>query len=149
MGLKTWNNGEKGEVVQKIIDNNFRTVGRYLTKNILCLSTSERNTLTSDYISNGLIVYDTDLEQWFEYKNNRWEIKPITEVYSKDITVNDWVENKIYIPYLEHLKTDPIVQLLILEDGLYYPVYGGVEIDMAYDITLSTDTLFNGRIVIK
>ena len=153
MGLKTWNDGEKAEIVQAIIESNFKVLGRYLSKYVLTLSTDERNLLSSDYVSDGLIVFDKTLGRWFEYKSGRW-IKSAfgggnNKVYLKDITSADWIENEIYIPYSEHDILNPMAQLFILEEDMYTPVIGGIYVDNDHGVTLRVDMPFDGKVVIK
>lgn len=153
MGLKTWNNGEKGEVVQAIIEANFKILGRHLNENVLSLSTEERSLLSSDYLSEGLIVYDKDLEVFMQYKNGKWDGISIggsnSFVYSQDLAVSSWISGEISIPHSLHLVSNPCVQLYILQDGKYESVLGGIYIDNEYNVTLSTDLPFDGKVVIK
>ncbi len=156
MSLKTWNNGEKGEVVQAIIEANFKTLGRYLSKNVLSLSTSEREGLNGDYLSNGLVVYDTDYKDWFEYTNNIWVRKPSnggsggsSEGFVFDFSNSDWNNGALLIPYSSHLISHPTIQVFMLVEDSYESVFCDVSVDSAIDITLSTDFIFSGRVVIK
>lgn len=147
MNLRTWRNGEEAEVVQKIIEYNFKLLGRYLSSNMLCLSSSERKALNSDYLREGLIIYDTTENTWYKYVSGAWKKSP-TE-YSQAITETDWVNKEITIGFPTHLITNPIVQLFIKDGNSYSPVIGGVSIDNSFNITLSTDMPFNGKVVVK
>ena len=69
--------------------------------------------------------------------------------YTQDIDANDWINNSMNIPFSKHGIENPTVQLLIENDGSFIPVLGGVKIDSEYNITLSTDLPFDGRIVLK
>ena len=69
--------------------------------------------------------------------------------YTQNIGVDDWVDNGISIPFSMHGVESPNVQLLIEFDGSYVPALGGVEIDSEYNITLSTDLPFNGKVVVR
>lgn len=73
MSLKTWNNGERAEIIKSIIESNFKLLGRHLPHNILALTTAERNVLSSDYLSDGLIVFDTTIQKWVQYKNGKMD----------------------------------------------------------------------------
>ena len=147
MSLKTWRNGDSAEVVQKIIEYNFKLLGRYLSSNMFCLSSSERKTLSSDYLREGLIIYDTTENTWYKYVSGAWKKSPIE--YNLTITETDWVNNEITINFPTHLITNPIVQLFIKDDNSYTPVIGGVSVDNSFNITLSTDMPFNGKVVVK
>ena len=148
MSLKTWIFGEKSEIIKEIIDSNFKILGRYLSKNMLCLTTEERESLSSDYLSEGLVVYDTSKDMPYEYRNGVWNIK--TTSYTKEFDSNSWLSsNKYYIPFEEHKKKDPSVQLFILEGNDYSLVIGGVEINESFDVTISSDLPFTGKVVIK
>lgn len=152
MALKTWRNHDKAHVVQKIIENNFRILGKHLPHNLLSLSTEERNLLSEDYLSDGLIVYDTTFKNWFEYnaKTGTWKTCPIeTSTYVQEFKENNWTNNTIFIPYSEHLISNPIIKMFILYKGSYHPVLGEVEVDTDFNITLLTDMPFAGRVVIK
>ena len=70
--LKTWRNGEKSEVIKKIIEDNFKILGKNLSHNMLSLSSVERNSLASDYLCDGLIVFDTTLKKWMQYSGGLW-----------------------------------------------------------------------------
>ncbi len=147
MSLRTWRNGEEAEVVQKIIEYNFKLLGRYLSGNMLCLSSSERKTLSSDYLREGLIIYDTTENAWYKYVSGTWKKSP-TE-YNLTITETDWVNNEITISFPTHLITNPIVQLFIKDGNSYSPVIGGVSVDNSFNITLSSDMPFDGKVVVK
>lgn len=69
--------------------------------------------------------------------------------YIQNIDANDWVDNSISIPFGRHGIENPIVQLLIKDNNSFAPVLGGVKIDSEYNVILSTDLPFDGRIVIK
>lgn len=147
MSMRMWKNGEKAEIVQKIIEYNFKLLGKHLSQNMLSLSTTERELLSSDYLSKGLRVYDTDLNKWFMYNGVKW-VEWYQE-YVKDILIGDWNNGKITIPYSVHLRENPIVQLYISNDNILSPVLGGVDIDADYNVILSTDLSFDGKVVIK
>lgn len=148
--LKTWQNGAKGGEVKSIIDYNFNLVSRYLSKDIKALSTQERNLLPSDYLSENTLVFDTDEEQWYKYSKGSWVPTSVDDnVHTQSISINDWTNNCIQITFKQHGIENPIVQLFMESNNSFIPVLGGVEIDAEYNITLSTDLLFDGKVVIK
>lgn len=148
--IKTWRNGAKGSEVKSVIDYNFNVVSRFLSKDIKALSTQERNLLPSDYLSENTLVFDTDEKQWYSYSNGFWiETSVDNGIYTQSISMYDWLNNNIKIPFEQHGIKNPSVQLLIRNDRSFIPVIGGVEIDYEYNITLSTDLPFNGKVVIK
>lgn len=150
MSLRTWNDGAKGFEVKEIVDNNFKILGKHLSDNVLALTTKEIKGLSDDYLHNGLLVYDTDRENWYQYKNGMWNLYPIKfSSYSISFSADTWSDNTINIPYSTHSVPNPIVELYILVGELYQPVLGGVNIDNEYNITLSTDMAFDGKVVIK
>ena len=69
--------------------------------------------------------------------------------YAKDISASEWIDNSITIPYNKHRVENPAVELFIKHEGSFAPVLGGVEIDSEYNVILSTDLPFDGRVVIK
>ena len=69
--------------------------------------------------------------------------------YTEDIGVGNWINNSIVIPFSKHSIESPVVQLFIEDNGSFTPVLGGVKIDSEYNVILSTDLPFNGRVVIK
>lgn len=149
MGLKTWLFGESSETVKQIIDSNFKILGRHLSRNMLSLSTTERELLSSDYLSDGLVVFDTTLKKWYEYKNGSWS-PCFLGAYVEQLSSSTWSSNnEYYIPFTTHQKENPCVQLFILDNETYHPVLGGVEIDNEFNILLSTDLPFNGKVVVK
>lgn len=69
--------------------------------------------------------------------------------YTENIGVDDWTDNVMSIPFSKHGIENPTVQLFIKYDGSFAPVVGGVKVDSEYNVTLSTDLPFDGRIVIR
>lgn len=69
--------------------------------------------------------------------------------YTKDIVVSDWVDNSIFIPFNNHNIENPTVLLFVVDDNSFSPVLGGVKIDSEYNVTLSTDLPFNGKVVVR
>ena len=69
--------------------------------------------------------------------------------YTQNINADDWTDNSIYIPFSKHSFENPTVQLFIEYDGSFTPVLGGVKIDSEYNVTLSTDLPFDGKVVIR
>ena len=114
---------------------------------MLSLPTTERELLSSDYLSKGVRIFDTDLNQWFEYNGSKWV--EWAQEYVRDILISDWDNGKITISYSTHLMRNPIVQLFILNNNSYSSVVGGVDIDDNWNVTLTTDLAFNGKVVIK
>lgn len=151
MGLRTWRNGEDGDVVQKIIEHNFKVTGRYISYQMMCMPTQARKLLTSDYLSEGLIVYDTTLNQWYQFKNLKWEPYKFSSPNCViEFSAEDWYENTIEILFADHKKENPIAHLLLKVDSeKYVPVIGGISIDSSSNITLSSDLAFDGKIIIK
>ena len=147
MSLRTWRNGEGAEVVQKIIEYNFRVLGRYLSSSMLCMSSSERKVLSGDYLREGLLIYDTTENVWYKYTSGFWKKCPT--IYSLDISKADWSDNTITINFSTHLIPNPIVQLFIKDGNTYSPVIGGVMVDSNYNVILSTDLPFDGKVVVK
>lgn len=76
-------------------------------------------------------------------------VSKVLKKYTQNITVADWTDNNISIPFSKHGVDNPSVQLFISYDGSFKPVLGGVRVDSEYNITLSTDLPFDGRIVVK
>lgn len=69
--------------------------------------------------------------------------------YTQDIHADDWIDNSMSISFSIHGVENPNVQLFIKYDGSFTPVLGGIKVDSEYNVTLSTDLPFDGRIVIK
>ena len=69
--------------------------------------------------------------------------------YTLNIDVRDWTDNNISIPFSKHGIENPTVQLYIKHDGSFMPVLGGIIADSEYNITLSTDLPFDGKVIIK
>ena len=150
--IKTWRNGAQGAEVKNVIDHNFNLVSRYLSKDIKALTTSERTLLPSDYLAENTLVFDTDEKQWYRYSvvNKSWIRTSVDDnVYTQDISVGDWVNNTIEILLEQHGIANPVVQLSMANGNSFAPVMGGIKIDSEYNVTLSTDLPFNGRVVIK
>lgn len=148
--IKTWRNGASGREVKNIIEYNFNSVSKYLSKDVRTLSTQERNLLSSDYRSENALVFDTDEKQWYEYVGGSW-VKAFVgnSLYAQTISMNDWTDNTIKILFNQHGIKNPIVQLYMANGDSLIPVFGGVAIDSEYNITLSADLPFDGKVVIK
>ena len=69
--------------------------------------------------------------------------------YTQDISVVDWIDNSISIPFSRHGVESPTVQLFMGDSNSLDVVYGGITIDSEYNIALSTDLPFKGKVVIK
>lgn len=69
--------------------------------------------------------------------------------YTQNIGANDWIDNVISIPFSKHGIENPTVQLLIENSGSFSSVIGGVKMDSEYNVILSTDLPFDGRVVIR
>ena len=69
--------------------------------------------------------------------------------YTQNIDVSDWINNSISIPFAKHGIENPTVQLFITHDNSFKSVLGGVKINSDYNVTLSTDLPFDGRVVIE
>ena len=148
--LKTWRNGAQGSEVKNVIDYNFNLVSRYLSKDIKALSTRERNLLSPDYLGENTLVFDTDEERWYKYSNGTWVAMAIdNSSVTFDISTENWVDNSISISFEQHGFENPVIQLFMEDGDSFIHVLGGVEIDSEYNITLSTDLPFNGKVVIK
>lgn len=153
--IKTWRNGDSGGEVKSVIDHNFNIVSKYLSKDVRALSTAERDLLSSDYLSENTLVFDTDEEQWYKYSGGSWVEVSVNNggnsgvTYTQTISVNDWIDNSIDILFDQHGIENPVVHLFMKSENSFVPVLGGVEIDSNHNVTLSTDLLFDGKVVIK
>lgn len=150
--IKTWKNRAKGGEVKSIIDHNFNVVSKYLSKEVRTLSTLERKMLSSGYLSENSLVYDTDEEQWYRYCNGSWTETDFGDgavEYKRYIYVDSWINNTISILFEEHGIKKPIVQLYIKSEDIFIPVLGGIRVDSEYNVTLSTDLPFDGKVIIK
>ena len=88
-----------------------------------------------------------DVKNIIEYNFNL--VSKALKKYMQDISIDDWAGNSISILFSKHGIENPTVQLLIEDNGSFDAVLGGVKVDSEYNITLSTDLPFNGRVVIK
>lgn len=148
--IKKWQNGASGGEVKNIIDYNFNLVSKYLSKDIKALSTQERNLLSSDYLNENTLVFDTTEKQWYRYSNGSWIKTSVDDnIYTQNISMSDWVNNSITISFDKHGIDNPVVQVFVINEGSFVSVFGGVEIDSEYNITLYSDLAFNGKVVIK
>lgn len=149
-----WNNGDRGSKVKDIIDGNFDILSKYLNKIALCLSTSERNGLSGQYLSDGLMVYDTTENKWYQYKNGGWILNNIggdegTNCFIQTFSSEDWDNKTILIPKAEHGASNPFVQLFIFSNNVYYEVSGGFVVDSNDNIRIESDESFSGKVVVK
>lgn len=149
--LKTWKNGEKASSTKDIIEYNFKLLGRYLSNNIIAAPRDVINSLSSDYLSDELIAFDTTNNVWLRYRSGVWQedVAAGGSAYSQSIRVADWQNNEIVIAKSVHGRRNPIVELYILNGKTYEAVLGGVFVDSGYNITLRSDVPFDGKVVIK
>lgn len=148
--MREWNHGDVGRKVRTIIVDNFKILFRHLSRHVLSLATNDRETLSDDYKSEGVIVYDTTMHQWFEWTSRGWEVwYPKGRVTTITITYDSWSDGQISIPYISHLIKNPIVSMYIDDSQSYELVLGGVNVDSNGNITISSDLPFNGRVVIR
>lgn len=89
----------------------------------------------------------SEVKQVIDYNFN--VISKALTKYARDINVDDWADNSISIPFSQHGVENPSVELFIKYDGAFVSALGGVEIDSEYNVTLSTDLPFNGKVVIR
>lgn len=148
MSFNTWSNGDSGYKVKNIIDNNFKLISKYFKRLMMSLPTDEIENLSSFYYDKGSRIFDTTLNKWFEYDGVKW-VECGASGYIYDFLTENWVNNSIMLPYSEHKISTPIVQVFMLNAGEYIPVLGGISIDKDYNIVLSTDMVFEGRVVIR
>ena len=157
--MDLWNNGAKGAEVKSIVAKNFEILSKHLGKNILCLSTQERYNLTQTYLSDGLVVYDTDRGRWYQYKNNSWVQFPLMESqspkYTYEIKANEWELGCIYIPFNTergngHQIPYPTVNVWLGNDSEgYKEVITEVQIDSEHNVYVFSDIDFDGKIIIS
>ena len=69
--------------------------------------------------------------------------------YTQNIGADDWIGNSISIPFSRHGVKNPSVQLFIKNGDSFSPVLGGVNVDSEYNVTLSIDLPFRGKVIIK
>lgn len=148
MAIKKWKNGDKGYEVQEAIDQNFNYLSNYISKSILFLSSKERYMLPSDFLKNGVVVFDKNLNECLEYYNGQWIRRPLSG-YTKEIFETDWTENKITILFEEHKIYNPLVQLFIKTKNGYDIVDNSITIDSNCNIILYSDLAFQGKVMIK
>lgn len=149
--LKTWRNGEKAGSTKDIIEYNFKLLGKYLSNNIIAAPRDILNSLPSDYLSDGLVAFDTTNNVWLRYKAGVWQEDVVgsDSAYSQIIRTADWQNGEIVIAKSVHGRRNPVVELYILNGTAYELVLGGVLVDSEYNITLKSEIPFNGKVVIK
>lgn len=69
--------------------------------------------------------------------------------YTQSISVGDWTDDNISIPFSKHGIENPTVQLFVKSENSFDVVFGGAKIDSENNVTLSTDLPFDGKVVIK
>lgn len=148
MLFNTWRNGDLGSVVKNIIDNNFKIISKYFKRLVMSLPTDEIKNLSTVYYDKGSRIFDSTLKRWVEFNGEKW-IECRENEYIYDFTGDNWINNTITLPYSEHMVSTPNVQLFMLNAGKYIPVLGSISIDTDYNIVLSTDMIFEGRVVIR
>ena len=147
--MKMWHNYDLAENVYNIIKDNFTEVSKYLPNNIKAVTTTERINMTSTYLSEGLIVYDKTIGDWYKYTSGNW-VKYNFGI-SKDIQIinsSDWNNGTIIIPFATHKIPNPAVKVYYNDGTSMTEVYGCYNINEDIDILLSADIAFNGKVVI-
>ena len=150
--MQMWKNHDLAEVVYTVIDNNFKEVGKYLPNNIKAVTTTERMSMSSTYLSEGLIVYDKTLQCWFKYISGKWSKYQFEGAnsgrYERDISANAWINKTINIPFDEHQISSPTVHVYYSDGTTFSEVYGFSNITTDNDVILKTDKEFSGKVVI-
>ena len=144
--MKMWKNLDKGETVFNIIKGNFTELFKFLPDNVKTITTEQRLTMPETYYSDGSIVFDKTLKRWLQYKNGKWiDYEFDSSKYEQLLYLSDWHDGKIVIPYLIHGKKNPIAKV-------YYEgadeVYGCSTVTDDFDVVLSSDLPFDGKVVI-
>lgn len=70
------------------------------------------------------------------------------DIYSMAFKESDWETGSISIPYSQHKKVNPCVEIFIKDDYGYSPVYGGYII-RGLNVELQTDIAYEGKVVIR
>ena len=152
--IKSWRNGDRGETVKQIVEDNFKTISKYLSGNLLSLSTNERLALDSDHLRDGSIVYDIDDNLWYQYKNGAWNVYSFSNGYTKIFSTSDWSYSntdkcyKINIPLTEHQSSAHFMNAYIYENGQYNPVCGGVCLLSDNTVSVRSNLAYNGKVEI-
>ena len=152
--IKSWRNGDRGGTVKQIIEGNFKTISKYLSGNLLSLSTNERLALDSDHLRDGLIIYDIDDNLWYQYKNGAWNVYSFLNGYTKSFSISDWSYSstgkcyRINIPLSEHKSSARFVQAYTYIDNQYEPVCGGVYVLSDGDVSLQSNLAYSGKVEI-
>lgn len=152
MSLKIWNDGEKAENVQAIIENNFKILGKHLSQNTLSLTADEIKLLDADHLSDGLVVFNKTRECFQQYNGGIWtnlSLDKSSQGYVKTIDSGGWANGEISIPYEEHMVINPNVSVYIRYSGEYLTVCEDYSVDDNNNIVLKTDLPFSGKAVIK
>lgn len=82
----------------------------------------------------------------FKKLDNR--IKQSVETYARNFVSSEWSSGIITIPFSEHNKKNPYVELYIKTKNGYSPVLNGYEIK-DNGIELKSDIAYEGRVVIR
>lgn len=147
--MKMWENHDLAEVVYTVLENNFKEVGKYLPNNIKAVTTAERMSMSTTYLSDGLIVYDKTLKCWFKYISGKWSKYQFEGMrYERDIFSDEWVNKTINIPFDEHQISSPTVHIYYNDGTTLSEMYGFSNITTDYDVILTTDKEFSGKVVI-
>lgn len=67
----------------------------------------------------------------------------------KPISVSDWSNGVIQIPFKEHNIKSPQVALFMSNEGTYEMVFGAITINSNNDIIIKSDLPFDGEIIIN
>lgn len=157
MSLKTWDNGARGEIVKGIIDQNFKLVGRNLSKNVLTLTESERRILPSEYLSEGVFSVDPN-GNWYRYKSGKWERFNLEKQEVISFSYDGWYFDSVYkcwahpISYGGFAFDFPTVEVYMVTENGDIPVVGGymlTEGGVDGDIIILSDMPFNCKVVIR
>ena len=84
--------GQTGENWRDYINANFQNATRYTQNEMLCLTTTQINSIPSDYVAVGKRVFDITTKQTKEWSGSGWVVVPYLTVGSVQPTDGLWLE---------------------------------------------------------
>lgn len=142
--FKTWNYGEKSEIVKKILDTNFLKLSKYFGNQVRALTSEEMYALPSEYKTNDLVVFNTTEKSWHIFYNGSWKRMSLIIEFAEF----DWFDGELIISSAECYNPHASIQTFLHNDEGDELVCVDVVVKNDGNVVIKSDIPFNGKVVI-
>lgn len=147
--LKEIRNAENADSIRKKINGNFKKVSQHFSSRVLSVSDEEMNTMSQDFVRDGLVIYNTTRKMWFKRSGNEWVEYKFYHTYKTLFSKTDWESGKIIIPYVNHNVDVKDISVYMDTSEGYKLVCVDCVIDSHKNVILESDYIFSGMVVLS